>query len=206
MVAGEIKLHSHHHIFYRISLTNSKYFIKNAQTLGENNAFPSPTSSGSETGHNGHGYAKITTLYLAPPPTTPPKPTMIEINPELNFFFTSLNGDVIKDRLSIFRFILQSNYTSKVIPGKYTFYANGSFCGQSVYVHHNVNSPSTMNISISKGIIISINDEQFLDVPGFTSSFSTFIDPRATTLLNISMSDYDSSHIIYSNSTHAKES
>jgi hypothetical protein len=48
-----------------------------------------------------------------------------------------------------------------------------------------------MNISITSGITISINEEQFLDVPGIASSFSTFIDPRATTLLNISMSDYD---------------
>jgi hypothetical protein len=180
------------------TLTNSKYYLKNAQTLGGNNAFPSPTSSGSETGHSGHGYVKITTLTpLATPvrtpkatPTATPKATMIGIEPELNFFFTSLNGDVIKDRLSIFRFNSINNYTSEIIPGRYVFYANGSFCGQSVYVQHNVNSLSTMNISISSGITISINNEPFLKAPGSASSFSTFIDPRALTFSNFSMSDY----------------
>jgi hypothetical protein len=183
-------------------LTDSKYFLKNAESIDGNSAMPSPTSSGSQYGNWESGYARITKLSSITPtcptlPSTPrptrsatPGPSMIRIKPELNFIFTSLNGDVVKDRLGVFEFYSQNNYTSNIKPGLYSFYANGSSCGQSVYVQYKVDSSSTMQVSISKGITVSINHESFLMVPGYTSSFSTFIDPRASILSNYSMSNY----------------
>jgi hypothetical protein len=187
---------------YGYELTNSKYFLKNTQSVDGNSVMPSPTSSGGQYGNWDDGFARITLLSSITPtcptlPQTPrptrsatPGPSMIRIGPEHKFVFTSLNGDVIKDRLGIFEFYSQNNYTSNVKPGLYSFYANGSSCGQSVYVQYRIDSPSTMQVSISKGITVSINHESFLMVPGYTSSFGTFIDPKASTLSNYSMSSY----------------
>ena len=41
-------------------LLNSSYYLTNAETKAGNTSFPSPTSSGNETGHSGNGAAKIT--------------------------------------------------------------------------------------------------------------------------------------------------
>lgn len=38
---------------------NSSYYLTNAQTIAGNLSFPAPTG-GSETGHSGNGYARIT--------------------------------------------------------------------------------------------------------------------------------------------------
>jgi hypothetical protein len=58
-------------------LTDSKYFLKNAETFGGNTEFASPTSYGNEKGHSGNGYARITPLYPLPTATLPasPRPT-----------------------------------------------------------------------------------------------------------------------------------
>lgn len=42
-------------------LLNSAYYLSNAQTIAGNQSFPSPTG-GTETGHSGNGYVKITKL------------------------------------------------------------------------------------------------------------------------------------------------
>lgn len=42
-------------------LLNSTYYLSNAQTIAGNQSFPSPTS-GTETGHSGNGYVRITKL------------------------------------------------------------------------------------------------------------------------------------------------
>lgn len=42
-------------------LLTSTYYLSNASTVGGNTAFTSPTGS-SETGHSGHGYAKVTLI------------------------------------------------------------------------------------------------------------------------------------------------
>lgn len=41
-------------------LLNNSYYLTNAETKDGNTSFPSPTSSGNETGHSGNGYARIT--------------------------------------------------------------------------------------------------------------------------------------------------
>ena len=50
-------------------LLNSTYYLSNAQTIAGNQSFPSPTG-GTETGHSGNGYVRITKLtniiYLTP--------------------------------------------------------------------------------------------------------------------------------------------
>ena len=43
-------------------LLNSSYYLTNAETKAGNTSFPSPTSSGNETGHSGNGYARITPI------------------------------------------------------------------------------------------------------------------------------------------------
>lgn len=43
-------------------LLNSSYYLTDAQTIAGNQSFPSPTSSGNETGHSGNGYARITPI------------------------------------------------------------------------------------------------------------------------------------------------
>ena len=43
-------------------LLNSSYYLTNAETKAGNTSFPSPTSSGNETGHRGNGYARITPI------------------------------------------------------------------------------------------------------------------------------------------------
>jgi len=40
-------------------LLNSSYYLTNAQTIAGNTSFPAP-GGGSETGHSGNGYARIT--------------------------------------------------------------------------------------------------------------------------------------------------
>ena len=40
-------------------LLNSSYYLSNAQTIAGNTSMPS-TSGGTETGHSGNGYARIT--------------------------------------------------------------------------------------------------------------------------------------------------
>ena len=40
-------------------LLNSSYYLTSASTIAGNSSFPS-TSGGSETGHSGNGYARIT--------------------------------------------------------------------------------------------------------------------------------------------------
>ena len=42
-------------------LLNSSYYLSNAQTIAGNKSFPSPTG-GTETGHSGNGYVRITKL------------------------------------------------------------------------------------------------------------------------------------------------
>ena len=42
-------------------LLNSSYYLSNAQTIAGNQSFPSPTG-GTETGHSGNGYVRITKL------------------------------------------------------------------------------------------------------------------------------------------------
>ena len=42
-------------------LLNSTYYLSNAQTIAGNKSFPSPTG-GTETGHSGNGYVRITKL------------------------------------------------------------------------------------------------------------------------------------------------
>ena len=43
-------------------LNNKIYFLKNAETIGGDKSFPSPTSSSNETGHTGNGFARITSI------------------------------------------------------------------------------------------------------------------------------------------------
>lgn len=43
-------------------LLNSSYYLTNAQTIAGNASFPSPAGGGTETGHSGNGYARITVL------------------------------------------------------------------------------------------------------------------------------------------------
>lgn len=42
-------------------LLNSEYYLTNASTIAGNSSFPS-TSGGTETGHSGDGYARITSV------------------------------------------------------------------------------------------------------------------------------------------------
>ena len=42
-------------------LLNSAYYLANASTIAGNSSFPS-TSGGTETGHSGNGYARITLI------------------------------------------------------------------------------------------------------------------------------------------------
>ena len=44
-------------------LLNSSYYLTNAQTIAGNTSFPSP-NGGTETGHEGNGYARITVLAI----------------------------------------------------------------------------------------------------------------------------------------------
>lgn len=54
-------------------LLNSSYYLTDAQTVAGNISFPSPTSGGTQTGHNGNGYARITVLSVKSPISVPTK-------------------------------------------------------------------------------------------------------------------------------------
>ena len=47
-------------------LLNSSYYLNNAETKAGNTSFSS-TSGGTETGHSGNGYARITVIDVVPP-------------------------------------------------------------------------------------------------------------------------------------------
>lgn len=51
-------------------LLNSTYYLTEATTIGGNESFPS-TNGGTETGHKGNGYARITVLSVKSPISTP---------------------------------------------------------------------------------------------------------------------------------------
>jgi hypothetical protein len=51
---------------YASALKNSKYYLSNAQLIAGNASMPKPDGTGSETGHNGSGYAKITVISITP--------------------------------------------------------------------------------------------------------------------------------------------
>lgn len=70
-------------------LLNSTYYLTEATTIGGNESFPS-TSGGTETGHEGNGYARITVLSVKSPISTP-----IRVNGQwhdCNEIFVKVNG------------------------------------------------------------------------------------------------------------------
>ena len=181
-------------------LNDTKYFLDKAFTFAGNQSFFSPTSTTSnETGHSGHGYARITPLFPYRTPLLTPyetaqrtlRATMVGIKPNLRFTFTSNTDAVVKDRRGIFLFNTPSVYNATINPGRYFFYANGSSCGYTVFLQHRIHSHSPIQVIITDAVHVRLNNQSFIKAPGEFNEEEPYIDPRATKIFNFTMSDFE---------------
>lgn len=174
-------------------LKEEKYFLLNVSLIAGNSNFPKPDKTGNETGHKGNGFASITLLReIKPLPTLPPIPSI------LSFSFTQIDETEIKDEYGKFFFSQRNNYTSRVRPGKYLFFANGTKCGQSIVAEIKVNKTQEMKVSITHDAKVLIDNELFIQAPGFSSGLPMFIHPSMKIVYNFTLSAYQCKGIEHS--------
>jgi hypothetical protein len=177
-------------------LNNAKYFLRNTVLLDGSQRFPATDKKGDETGHTGDGYAIITPIIIVPQRT--PLPTMLSAPHYLDFSFNNSNGKPVSDIGAQFSFSSSGIYNSRIKPGKYIFYANGSQCGKSVMIEHNFLSAGDMTVNISSDIAITMSNSVFLQVPGYMSSTPQFISKGSKIIFSDDFANYNCTRTEYS--------